>query len=83
MRAQNLPNSKQIGNHKNQGSNLLLQLENKVNNKLNQSLKLENSEKGVNGDMTAGKINPQEVRNYIAEISQGTLPGMLIQNAVI
>ncbi len=69
--------ARQIGDQKDSfgGNNLLVQLEQSVKSALEQ--------KGVLGNVGGTKIDPQEVKNYMAEISPQPLPGMHIQNAVI
>ncbi|MBU1026157.1 MAG: hypothetical protein KKA31_00335 [Candidatus Margulisbacteria bacterium] len=74
----NVGNSKQIGAYQKQGNNLLTQLEDRVS----RALKLDNSGSGAAGDQLVGKVNPQDVKNYIAEISQGPVPGANIHNII-
>jgi len=66
----NLNSDYQIGDRFSQGSNLLTQLEDRVH----QTLSAKNS-----GNL----IDPQLVKNYIAEISNTPQPGMIIQNTIV
>ncbi|MDI6731796.1 MAG: hypothetical protein QME05_04380 [Candidatus Margulisbacteria bacterium] len=64
----------QIGSSKSQGSNLLSQLEENVA----KALQLDNSSLSAGQSITetVNPINPSDVINYMAEISNQSIPGM-------
>lgn len=78
MRISDLQNKSSIDSANN-GSNLLLQLEQNVN----RALSLGDSQNNNSLITPSNNDDNQTIKNYIAGISSQPLPGMIVQNTVV